>query len=87
MPQKETALLEIEIVSDFRQGGLDFRQGGLNFKHGRLDFQQVGKCLSEFVTSDGQDWVGLALLYHYLGMIILISKSMVTAQILVLHET
>ena len=60
LPEIETALSEIK-----RQ------QVGHDFKQGDLDFRRLVKCLSKFWTSNGQNWVGLALIYYYLSMIII----------------
>ena len=69
------------INPDIRQCGLDLLQGGLDFGQGVFDFQQVDfdlrrgslnfQQVSKMLVLCGQNWVGLVLIYHYLGIIIL----------------
>ena len=57
----------LQVGLDFRQGVFDFQQVGFDLRQGSLNFQQVSKML----VLCGQNWVGLVLIYHYLGIIIL----------------
>ena len=65
--QMEIVAILSEIEAGLHEVGVDFRQGD-------LDFQQA-KCLN------GQNWVGLACIYHYLsisGRVVSISSRSVS---------
>ena len=69
-----TALLKIEIVYEFRLQAVRSRMCGRAVRISSRSVSSLGrsvKCLYKFVKSNGQNWVGLALFYHYLSMIIL----------------
>ena len=84
LPESDITLPEIKIVSEY-ECGLDLWQGGLvlgravsissrsvlNSGRAISTSSWLVKCLTKFVTSNGQEWVGLALIYHYLSMVIL----------------